>query len=132
MNAGEMAAWAGGILGGIGGLAGGIIGTYCSIKHTSGPRERAFMAKATVATWIAVIVFVAVLFALPGPHRWLLWLPYAILLPVVILYLNRRRLSIRERESLDQASRGSGDIRASYGTLTTRTETDENPPGAKA
>ena len=38
----------GGIVGGIIGVAGGLLGTYFSIKNTNGPRERAFVIKASM------------------------------------------------------------------------------------
>ena len=39
MNAGVI----GGILGAVIGIGGGIIGTWCSIRNTRGPRERTFI-----------------------------------------------------------------------------------------
>ena len=53
----------GGIAGGVIGLLGGIIGTYCSIKNTKSPRERAFMVKASVLCWIAILLFLSLMFA---------------------------------------------------------------------
>ena len=45
------------------GVLGGAIGTYFSVKNTSGPRERAFMIRVSIFTWIAVSIFVAALHA---------------------------------------------------------------------
>ncbi len=95
MNAG----WIGGIAGGLIGLIGGIIGTYFSIKNTNGPRERAFMVKASVVSWIAIILFLGLMFALPNPYRHFLWIPYAILLPLGIVFGNRTQQRIRREES---------------------------------
>lgn len=89
----------GGIIGSIGGLVGGIFGTYCSIKNTNGPRERSFMMKASVITWIACILFLAALFLLPSPYRWFMWGPYAILLPLGIRYMNGKQQKIKQEES---------------------------------
>ena len=93
----------GGIIGGLGGLAGGIIGTYFSIKNTSGPRERAFMIKASVIGWIAILVFLGIMFTLPNPYRYFLWIPYGILLPLGIVTGNRKQQRIREEESQDKS-----------------------------
>ena len=99
MNSGTMWGWIGGMVGSIIGLAGGIIGTYFSIKNTSGPRERAFMIKAAAGFWGAGIVFLTLLFLLPNPYRWFMWVPYGILLPLSIRYVNNNQQAIREAES---------------------------------
>jgi hypothetical protein len=93
----------GGILGAIGGLAGGILGTYFSIKNTNGPRERAFMIKASAIGWIAISVFLALMFALPNPYRNFLWIPYGFLLPWAIVTANRKQQEIRREESENES-----------------------------
>jgi len=102
MNAGEIGGWIGAIIGGIGGLAGGIIGTYFSIKNTNGPRERRFTIKASAVCLVAVILFLVLMFAIPRPYNALLWIPYAILLPLGIKYWNKTQLEIRKKESAEQ------------------------------
>ena len=99
MMDGQTIGWIGGITGGVIGVAGGIFGTYCSIKNTSGSRERAFMIKAAVICWVAIIVFLGLLFALPNPYRWFMWIPYGILLPLGITYGNRRQNAVRQEEA---------------------------------
>lgn len=99
MNGAEMWGWIGGIAGGVIGFLGGLFGTWCSIKNTKGPRERAFMIKASVVCWIAIILFVGLMFALPVPFRYFLWIPYAILLPLGTRYWNRKQQLIRQQES---------------------------------
>ena len=84
------------------GLSGGAIGTYFSIKNTSGPRERAFMIRVSIVTWIAVSIFVAALILLPKPYNWLLWIPYGIALPLTIIRWNKRQMEIRNEEKLGQ------------------------------
>ncbi len=98
MNTGAMWGWIGGIAGGLIGLAGGIVGTYFSIKNTNGPRERAFMIKSSVVCWAGVLLFLALLLALPNPYRWFVWIPYGILLPLGINYGNRKQQAIRQEE----------------------------------
>lgn len=104
MDTGMMVGWAGGILGCVIGLAGGIFGTCCGIKNTQGPRERAFMVKASVVCWAAVILFLGLMFALPKPYCHLLWIPYAILLPVGVVFSNRSQQRIRREESQAQGN----------------------------
>jgi len=98
----------GGIIGGLCGVAGGVFGTYCSIKNTNGPRERAFMVKASVVCWIAIILFLGLMFSLPNPQRNLLWIPYAIFLPIGIVFGNRTQQKIRAEESQNQSSPADG------------------------
>jgi hypothetical protein len=83
------------------GLVGGIIGTRASIKNTSGPRERTFIIKASVIGWTAGGVFIALLLLLPSPWRFLIWVPYSIILPLGIIKGNRAIQKIRQEEALD-------------------------------
>ena len=87
----------GGIIGAMIGLAGGAVGTYASIKNTGGPRERQFMVRVAIAAWIGITLFLVVLFVLPSPYRWLIWIPYGLTLPLAIAFLNRKQQSDEER-----------------------------------
>lgn len=102
MNTGEMWGWIGGIVGTVIGLAGGVVGTCFSIKNTNGKRERSFMIKSAVVCWTALLLFLGLLHVLSAPYRWLLWVLYGILLPIGIIYSNRRQQAIRREESQDQ------------------------------
>lgn len=108
VNMGTMWAWIGGISGGLIGLAGGIVGTYFSIKNTNGPRERSFMIKSAVVCWIAIVIFLSLLLVLPNPYRWFMWIPYSILLPLGILFGNRKQRAIRQEESQDKNAEAIG------------------------
>ena len=90
----------GGILGSILGIAGGAFGTYCSIKNTNGPLERKFMIKVSVWTWIALTIFLGLLLGLPSPYRFFMWVPYGIMLPLGIRYINKRQAEIRTMEGI--------------------------------
>jgi hypothetical protein len=89
----------GAIVGCVLGLLGGAAGTYFSIRNARGPRERAFVVKASVITWVAVIAFLAGLLVLPSPYRFGLWAPYAILLAYGVRAWNRSQARIREEEA---------------------------------
>lgn len=91
----------GGIVGAVIGILGGAVGTFFSIKNT----ERRFMIWVAIVAWIAVSAFVAGLLLLPRPYNFLLWIPYAIALPLGILWCNRRQRLIRGEES---AASGAG------------------------
>jgi hypothetical protein len=81
------------------GLLGGVIGTYFSIKNTSGPQERAFMVRTAQITWVVLTAFVLGLLFLPRPYGFLLWIPYSVVLPLAIRRCNRKQLEIRAAES---------------------------------
>jgi hypothetical protein len=89
---------AGGLVGGVMGLAGAAIGTYLSIRNTSGPRERAFMVQVASVAWAAITAFLAALFLVPFPYKWLLWVAYVPALVTAILWSNRRQRRIRAEE----------------------------------
>ena len=86
------ASYAGAVMG----VLGGIVGAYVSIRNTKTAAERRFMVRASIWAWIGISAFLVVLFLLPSPWRWLIWVPYAILLPLGIRYVNRRQTAIRQ------------------------------------
>ena len=94
----------GGIIGGIIGLAGGAVGTYASIKNTAGPRERQFMVRVAIAAWVGITLFLILLFVLPSPYRWHIWIPYGVALPLAIVSLNRKQQAIRSDEERTRQS----------------------------
>lgn len=94
----DAALW-GGIAGGVFGIIGGAIGTYFGIKSAQSPRERSFAIRAALLVWLGGTVFVTLLLTLATPYRWLLWIPYAILLPLMIVWMNKRLSHIRREES---------------------------------
>jgi len=98
---GNLWAWVGGIAGSAIGLGGGIVGTYFSIRNTKGPRERSFMIQFAIVAWACMVVFLSLLFALPNPYRWLVWIPYGIVLPMAIQYGNRKQQALRKEEEQD-------------------------------
>jgi len=98
MNAG----WVGGIGGGLVGIEGGVFGTYCGIKNTHGPRERAFMVKCAITCWAYVLGYLLLLVTLPRPYGWFLSIPYTLLLCIGIVYANRIQHRIRQEESANQ------------------------------
>ncbi len=108
MNSGAMWGWIGGIAGCVIGLVGGIIGTYFSIKRTNGPLERSFMIKSAIVCWIAILIFLGMLLCLPNSYRWFMWIPYSILLPLGIVFGNRKQQAIRQQESQNKMDAGDG------------------------
>jgi fatty acid desaturase len=107
MDGNQLGGLIGGIVGALIGLAGGAAGTYFGIKNTHSPRERTFMIRAAAGMWAAVLLFLAGLLFLPGVWKYLLWIPFAFLLPIFITVLNRRQAAIR-REEAEREADGCG------------------------
>lgn len=63
-----------------------------------------FMVRAAVAAWVGITLFLALLFVLPSPYRWLIWIPYGVALPLAIISLNRRQQAIRSDEERSRRS----------------------------
>ena len=99
MTSGQLGGLIGGITGGVLGALGGAIGTYFSIRNARPGRERAYMVRCAIICWIAVTIFVALLFLLPSPYRFILWIPYGVLLPVGIIKGNKGIARIRAEEA---------------------------------
>ncbi len=92
----------GGIAGGVIGLIGGIVGTYAAVRNTSGPKERAFVIKASLIGWAGIIVFISILLYFPEPWNTLAWIAYGILLPLAIIKWNKTQQKINQEESSSQ------------------------------
>ena len=100
----------GGVVGAVIGVAGGAYGSYCSIKNTNGPKERAFMVK--VGWWN--LIFLAVLlglifgmgYALPQPYKLWAFLPMLLIVPALVIgipIVNQRQAQIRAEESQEKS-----------------------------
>jgi len=81
------------------GVLGGAIGTWFSIRNTSGPRERAFMVRTAAVMWVMISLFLVLLYFLAEPWNRLIWIPYGIGLVAAIHYCNRRQLAISAEEA---------------------------------
>jgi hypothetical protein len=107
MNWHVMGGWIGGIAGGLIGLLGGVFGTYCSIKNTNGPRERAFVIRASVLGWIFVGLFIVGLMLIPQSYKVLLMILYPVLLVLGIWKWNQSQFRIRQEEQQESGSPGN-------------------------
>ena len=92
------------ILGCLIGLIGGVIGTYFSIKNSTSSRGRSFVIKYAIGIWTVLIVFLVLLLFLPSPYNVMLWIPYGVLLPMIILYGNMKQEKIRKEEEEEKKS----------------------------
>jgi hypothetical protein len=81
-----------GLIGGIGGavigVLGGVFGTWMSLRACRTPAERLMMWRWSLTFWLGVALFGVLMLTLPSPYRFLLWIPYAILLPLAVTRCN--------------------------------------------
>ena len=98
---GSQVAYMVGIIGCVIGIAGGVFGTYCSISNAKGPQERRFIVKAATVIWIASVAFVFLIVTLPNSIKLVLWLPYGIFMPLLIILMNNRLKEIQASEPSD-------------------------------
>ena len=50
-----------------------------------------------------MLVVLALQLVLPNPYRWLMWIPYDLLLPLGIFYANRTQQRIRKEDAQSRA-----------------------------
>ena len=87
-------------LAGIGlGLLGAAVGTYYAITKTYGPLEKKFMVKSSVGVWLAILLFIIIVFSLPAEYRYYIWIPYVIVLPMAIVKLVKEQARLRKLEA---------------------------------
>lgn len=92
---GLSAGWIGGVAGVLIGILGGVFGTYCSVKNTKSPAERAFAIRASVLCWIGVAIFVLAMWLIPVPWKFGLIPVYIVGLFFSIRAWNKRQSAIR-------------------------------------
>ena len=76
-----------------------MIGTYFSVKNTKGPRERAFVIRASIVCWVGVSIFVLGMWLVPTPYKFGLIPIYVVALLLAIRHWNRRQAAIRAEET---------------------------------
>jgi peptidoglycan/LPS O-acetylase OafA/YrhL len=83
-------------------LVGGAVGTVCTVRRARGPRERNVLLWACIAAWIAAVSFIAGVMIIPRPFGVLLWLPYAVCVPLGVSLSRRACRHAREKDGTDK------------------------------
>ena len=90
----------GGILGSVLGILGGVFGTWATIKNARGPRERAFVIRASIVVWIVTSTYLVAFRWLPPGGRVLSMTLWPVVLLPGIRSFNRRQQQLREGEAI--------------------------------
>lgn len=98
MNSGAMIGLYSGILGGVIGLVGGVYGTYRSYRAANGSRERRAIILYAALILLFVAAYLTALFLIPLQYRWMLTMPYTLILVALLVGGIRKINAIRESE----------------------------------
>lgn len=90
---------AGAIAGTVVGVLGGAIGTYFSIHNAKSAKERRFVIRWALAFILGISLFLGGLFLTPASVRYLLWIPYGIVLTLAIRFCNTAHAKLQSDES---------------------------------
>ena len=83
----------------------GVVGIYASwsnVRSAKGPKEKAFVRRSCVITFLAITTLLALMYFLPSPYRFLVLIPYLGLVPVFIYRSVTRRQLIRVLDERDR------------------------------
>ncbi len=65
-------------------FVGGGYASYVNVRNARGPRERRFVVRVCALGWLIVLSMLALVYALPAPHRYVVALGYFIVTPIII------------------------------------------------
>lgn len=89
----------GAIIGTVLGVLGGAIGTYVSLRNARSEKERRFLICCAVAMTAGISLFLGLLFMVPADYRFLVWIPYAVILPASIRFANSAHAKLLSEET---------------------------------
>lgn len=81
------------------GLMAMLLGIYSGLKHVQEVRERKIVIRTTIAWGCATAIFSILLYSLPNPYRFLVWIPY---LSTMVLIFGAAKLALK-RIRLEEA-----------------------------
>jgi hypothetical protein len=76
----------------------GALGTHSWLKRTPDPRHRRIVVRMIIALWLAAVVMIAGVFAIPRPFGFLLWGPCVLVMWPLLYGWHRQRERIREHD----------------------------------
>lgn len=96
---GYLFGWLGGILGVVLGLGGGILGTYIPYRLATSKRQKAHILRNAALVLALVLVLMLGQALAPWPWNLLLWIPYILVLLLMITWMNQGQRRIAEEEA---------------------------------
>ena len=94
----------GGILGSALGIAGGLLGCCIPYRLAKTPRQRSFILTTAAFYWVLVLGLLAALLLIPSPWKYLVWIPYIVILLGSIFWFNRRHKLLLNEETAAKPS----------------------------
>lgn len=94
----------GAVLGPILGLLGGLFGTWVSIRQTKSPREKRFVTKMAIITWVALFMLVGlplILMLVGVIPKWAYWSLFAVLFVLLVPAIIRGNRRLRQIQAED-------------------------------
>ena len=91
--------WTGILVAVVFGLAAVVLGAYNIFKYVQNPRERGILLLHSVAGGFVTAVFLSLLFNLPSPYRFLIWIPYLLLVVVLIVLAKHALKRVAHKET---------------------------------
>ena len=85
----------------------GVVATIKNLQGTSGPKERAFVARANLSAWVAIMLFFVAWYFTPHPYSYIVLLVYFAVFPLVVYRFCSKRLLIRRLERIHPSATGT-------------------------
>lgn len=83
-------------------LLGGIVAAATGLRSARGPRERTFVRRACIASWVLVSAFIVAAFSLPSPYHWISAVVFVFAVPAAIFRWTTQRQLLRELEERER------------------------------
>lgn len=83
-------------------LIGGGLASWSNVRQARGPRERAFVVRICILSWMLILSMLGLMYALPSPYRYGAMLFYFVGLPLLIYRWSKTHQLIRLMEAREQ------------------------------
>lgn len=88
-------------------IAGGGWASWANIRSARGPKERGFVVRICILSWLLILSMLGLMYILPSPYRYAAMFFYFIGLPVLIYRWSKTHQLIRLLEARDENGAGS-------------------------
>jgi len=84
-------------------LVGGGLASWSNIRQTRGPRERSFVIRVCLLSWLLILSMLGLMYLLPAPYRYVAMLVYFVGLPILIYRWAKTHQLIRQLDAREGA-----------------------------